>query len=232
MKHIGIIGGLSPESTAEYYITICNEFNSRVGGLHFPRMTIASMDLQQVADMQEVGDWPGVAAYVGAGIQDLASAGAELVGIATNTVHNAYELIAEQAPAGVEVLSIMDATAAEINRDGIQKVGLLGTEATMKYGFFQDRLAEHGIEAIIPYEDDREYVNSVIWDELVKGQFTEEARAGYMDVIGKLQWRGAQGIILGCTEIPLLIKPEDTVLPMYNTTEIHAMALLDKAMAT
>jgi len=228
MKHIGIVGGLSPESTIEYYKLICEEYNKQIGGWNFPQITIRSLNLQEIADLFMADRWDEMADVIISAISDLQRAGADFTAIATNTPHNAYEKIREESP--LEVLSIMDATAQEIQKDGIEKVGLLGTKQTMEYGFFQKTFADYGIKAITPDEKDRESVNNVIWNELVHGKITDKARERYKGVIDRLVQRGAEGVILGCTEIPLLIKPSDSPIKTYDTTTIHARAILDYAM--
>jgi aspartate racemase len=228
MKHIGIVGGLSPESTVEYYKLICEEYNSKTGGWNFPQITIRSVNLQEIADLFMADKWDDMADVIVSAISDLQRSGADFAAIATNTPHNAYERIREFSP--LEVLSIMDATAQEIQKDGFEKVGLLGTKQTMEYGFFQRTFANYCIEAITPEKKDREYVNDVIWNDLVHGKITDESRKGYKGVIDRLVQRGAKGIILGCTEIPLLIKPSDSPVKTYDTTTIHARAILDYAM--
>jgi aspartate racemase len=171
--------------------------------------------------------WDEVGEEVIEGIYNLQGAGADFAAIATNTPHNAYEHIIKSSP--LEVLSIMDATAAAINHDKKRKVGLLGTKPTMELGFFQRTFASHGIETVIPDDSDREYIDAKIWGELVLGEFNDETREGYRGIIRKLVERGAEGIILGCTEIPLLIKQEDSPVQVYDTTDIHAKAILDYA---
>lgn len=228
MEHIGIVGGLSPESTIEYYRLICEEYNKRTGGWNFPQITIRSLNLQEIADLFMADKWDDMADVIVSAISDLQRAGADFAAIATNTPHNAYERIREYSP--LEVLSIMDATAQEIKKDGFETVGLLGTKQTMEYGFFQRTFAKCGIEAITPDEIDRKYVNDVIWNELVIGKISDESREGYKGIIDRLVQRGAKGIILGCTEIPLLIKPSNSPVKTYDTTTIHARAILDYAI--
>lgn len=228
MKHIGLVGGMSPESTIEYYRIICDDFNKKAGGSNFPKITIRSINLQEIADLFKDDNWDGVADVIVSAIIDLANAGADFAAIATNTPHNAYYAIKRYSP--IEVLSIMDATADEIKKDGLNKVGLLGTKPTMEYGFFQKTFAKCGIDAITPCEKERDYINEIIWNELVHGKVTDEARAGYKKIIDSLTNEGAQGIILGCTEIPLLIKPSDCKVKVYDTATIHAKAILEYAM--
>ncbi len=228
MKHIGLVGGLSPESTAEYYRVICSGFNARYGKLNFPQMTIRSLNLQEIADLFNNNQWDDVADKIVAAIYDLQRAGADFAAIATNTPHNAYERIKECSP--LEVLSIMDATAQAITKDGIVKVGLLGTKQTMEYGFFQRAFSGYGLETIIPDESERKRIDQVIWDELVHGKITASAKRDYIRIIQSLVNKGAEGVILGCTEIPLLIKPEDSPVKTYDTASIHAKAILEYAL--
>ena len=228
MRHIGLVGGLSPESTIEYYKIICEEYNHLAGRLHFPVMTMRSLDLQQIADLMGVGDWDGVADTIVDAIKDLHRAGADFAAIATNTPHNAIERIQERSP--IEVLSIADATAMAIQRDGIHTVGLLGTRPTMEYGFFQKAFRRYGIETITPPEQARLEIDNIIWTQLVKGQILEESRRAYLRTIDDLAHEGAQGVVLGCTEIPLLVRQQDTSIKTYNTTDIHARAILEYAM--
>lgn len=226
-KHIGIVGGLSPESTIEYYKIITREYNKKAGGLNFPEMTIRSVNMREIVDLFNQDKWDDMADIIVSAIHDLQKAGADFAAIATNTPHNAYERIKEKSP--LYVLSIMDATAREIQKDDYRKVGLLGTKQTMEYGFFQKTFKKYGIETVMPDEEDRNFVDQVIWDELVHGKITEEAKKGYLAIINKMVKNGAEGVILGCTEIPLLIKQEDCPVKIYDTTTIHAKAILDYA---
>ena len=228
LKHIGIVGGLSPESTREYYKIICDEYNQQVGGLNFPQITIRSLNLQEIVDLFRNNKWDEMADVIVSAIHDLQRAGADFAAIATNTPHNAYDRIKAYSP--LEVLSIMDATTQEIQRDGLTKVGLLGTKPTMEYGFFQKTFASYGIETIIPEAEDRAEINQIIWRELVHGKITDTSKRMYQEVIDKLVNKGAKGIILGCTEIPLLIKQSDSPVKVYDTTAIHARAILNYAM--
>lgn len=228
-KHIGIVGGLSYESTVEYYKIICSEYNKSRGGLNFPQISIRSVNLQEIYDLFSANRWDDMADVIVSAIHDLQKSGADFAAVATNTPHNAYERIRQNSP--LEVLSIMDATASEIKKDGFTKVGLLGTKQTMEYGFFQRTFRNHGIETITPEQDERNLVNKIIWDELVLGKITEQSKCKYKSIISRLAESGAQGIILGCTEIPMLIKQEDSPIKTYDTTTIHAKAILDYATA-
>lgn len=227
-KHIGIVGGLSPESTTEYYRIITREYNKKAGGLNFPEMTIRSLNMREIVDLFNQDRWDEMADIIVSAIHDLQRAGADFAAVATNTPHNAYERIREKSP--LYVLSIMDATAREIQKGGYKKVGLLGTKQTMEYGFFQKTFKKYGIETVTPDEEDRNFVDGVIWNELVHGKITEKAKQGYKGVIDKMVKNGAEGVILGCTEIPLLIKPNDSPVKTYDTTTIHAKAILDYAL--
>ncbi|MDE2026943.1 MAG: amino acid racemase [Candidatus Omnitrophica bacterium] len=228
MKHIGIVGGLSPESTVEYYQIICREFNKKFGGLNFPQVTIRSLNLGELVGFFERNQWEEVAGVILNAIHDLEDAGAEIVAIAANTPHNAYDSIQRHSP--IKVLSIMEATADAIKKAGIKKVGLLGTKATMEYGFFQGVFKSHGIEAIIPSVKDRQYIDKTIWEKLSHGKIEQEDRLRHAEIIIKLIEQGAQGIVLGCTELPLLIKAEDAKVPLFDTTHIHALAILEYAI--
>jgi aspartate racemase len=228
MKHIGIIGGLSPESTVSYYQLICAGFNKQAGGLNFPTITIRSVNLQQLVDLFNADRWDEVANHMVAAISDLQKSGAEFAAISANTPHNAYEQIS--ARAALPVLSIMDATARAIAKDGLSRVGLLGTKATMEYGFFQKVFARHRIETVVPEGEERQFINQVIWEELSHGEIKEQSKVRYLQSIERLIRAGAQGIVLGCTEIPLLIRASDISVPCYDTTAIHAAAILEHAL--
>jgi len=230
MKHIGLVGGLSPESTIEYYRIICRGCNRRNGGLEFPAVSIYSMNLAEIAALQDKGDWEEVGARIVDALWRLRWSGAEFAAIATNTPHNALDHILPFSP--LPVLSIMDATAERIRRDGAKTVGLLGTRQTMEYGFFQKAFRANGIETLLPDEEGRKFVDSVIWGELVHGIMRKKSRLRFQEIIRGLIREGAEGVILGCTEIPLLIRPADVPVTLYNTTTIHANAILAHAMGS
>lgn len=228
MKHIGIIGGLSPESTVEYYRIICREFNKQAGKLNFPRITIRSLNLQELVGLFGKNRWDEVAEKIGSAICDLEKAGAEFAAIAANTPHNAYDSIQRRSP--IKVLGIMEATADAIKKARLKKVGLLGTKATMEYGFFQKVFRGRGIDTVVPGAAQRNYIDSTIWDRLSHGEITRDDRKKHKAIIKKLVSDGAEGIILGCTELPSLIRPEDSGVPLFDTTHIHALAILAYAM--
>jgi aspartate racemase len=228
MKKIGLIGGLSPESTAHYYEIICREYNRKAGSLNFPEMTIESLNLQNLVRLFEVNDWDGVAVILLEALHRLERAGADFAAILANTPHNAYELIRDKSP--LEIVTIMDASASALVAGGRKHVGLLGTRATMEYGFFQKHFRTHGIETIVPVESDRAELDRIIWEELSHGIVAPQSRDLAQSVIKSLASNGAEAIVLGCTELCLLIKPEDSARPLYDTTRIHAEAILAFAL--
>ena len=228
-KKIGILGGMSPESTAEYYQHITHAYTERFGDYGYPEIIIYSVSFQPYVDWPENDRWDLVAQGLSEAARKLEAAGADFVIIATNTMHLVLDEV--QASVKVPVLSLLDAVSEAIIRQGIKTVGLLGTKFTMEKTFYQDTLARKGINVLVPDADDREYVNHVIYDELVAGQVRDESRAGYVAVIKRLAERGAEGVILGCTEIPLLVSEADAGMPLFDTTVIHAEAALNYALA-
>jgi aspartate racemase len=229
-KRIGILGGMSPESTVAYYEYITRTYIQRFGDYGYPEVLIYSVSFQPYVDWPNQDRWDLVADGLSQAAQKLAAAGADLILIATNTMHLVFDEV--QARVEVPMLSLLDATAEAILARGFHTVGLLGTRFTMEKGFYQDALARQGISTLVPDADDREYVHRVIYDELVAGQIRNESRAGYVAVIRKLVERGAEGIILGCTEIPLLVDEASAGVPLFDTTQIHAEAALTYAIET
>lgn len=228
MKRIGLIGGLSPESTVHYYEILCREYNQRFGGLNFPEITLESLNLQKLIAHFERNEWDQVGDILLDALQRLKNAGAEFAAILANTPHNAYEQIRDQSP--LEILTIMDATSAALARDSRRKVALLGTRPTMEFGFFQQHFQAHGIETLVPDEGARQELDRIVWEELPHGTVRPESRAAAKSMIGGLVQQGAEAVILGCTELCLLIQPEDSPRPLYDTTRIHADAILDFAL--
>ncbi len=228
-KRIGILGGMSPESTVAYYEYITRTYTERFGDYGYPEILIYSVSFQQYVDWPNQDRWDMVAEGLTAAAQRLVAAGADLILIATNTMH----LVFDEVQAGVEVpmLSLLDATAEAILARGLRTVGLLGTRFTMEKGFYQEALARQGISTLVPGAGDREYVHRVIYDELVAGQIRDESRTGYLEIIRKLAERGAEGVVLGCTEIPLLVDEDSAGIPLFDTTQIHAEAALNYAIA-
>ena len=229
MKTIGLIGGMSWESTVTYYQLINERVKEALGGLHSARLLLYSVDFAEIEACQAAGDWERSAAILTEAAQALERAGADFLVICTNTMHK----VAPQIGAGVHIplLHIAEATADALRAQDIRKVALLGTKYTMTQDFYKAKLVEAGIEVLIPDEAGVELVNRVIYDELCLGVLSEQSRREYLAVIDGLAARGAQGVILGCTEIGLLIHQEDTALPVFDTTQIHAALAAERAIA-
>ncbi|HDR7601922.1 aspartate/glutamate racemase family protein [Bacillus mycoides] len=228
MKTIGLIGGMSWESTSEYYRILNEEIKSRLGGLHSAKCLINSVDFEEIERFQSNGDWDGAGEVLGNAAYSLQKGGADFIIICTNTMHKVVEKIKENI--NIPVLHIADTTAKEIKRKGIQTIGLLGTIYTMEQDFYKSRIEENNIKVIVPVEKNREKINEIIYTELCLGKITSQSREYYKRVIEELVQKGAQGIILGCTEIGLLIKQEDVLVPIFDTTFIHAMEAVNVAL--
>ena len=229
MKRIGLIGGMSWESSIEYYRIINQQIREALGGVHSARSVMVSVDFGEIEKLQVEGKWDEATQIMVRCAKDLEGAGADFVLICTNTMH----LMAKEVQEGIDIplLHIADATARAIQKAGLQSVGLLGTRFTMEKDFYRGRLkTDHGLRVIIPDDDGRELVHRVIYDELVQGKIVQESREGYRAVIQSLLDAGAEGIILGCTEIGLLVKQDDVPLPVFDTMEIHALAAVDAAL--
>jgi len=225
MKTIGLIGGMSWESTQTYYRLINQKVREQLGGLHSAKLILYSVDFSEIEALQHQGDWEGAAKILVAAAQSVQSAGADFLVICTNTMHKVAPQI-EQATA-IPLLHIADATAKELLNDGITSVGLLGTQFTMEQAFYRERLEQKGITVIIPNDNERAVVHRIIYDELCQGIVNPESKVSYLDVVAALAARGAQAVILGCTEIGLLIQASDTQVALYDTTDIH----VDQAVA-
>ena len=228
VKKIGLVGGLSPESTVHYYEIICREYNRQFGQLQFPELTLESLNLQNLIHRFDANDWNGVAAILLDAIARLQQAGAEFAAILANTPHNAYEMIRDRSP--LPIVTIMDATAAAQLADQRQRIGLLGTRATMEYGFFQKHFQSQGIETVVPSKHSRLELDRIIWEELSHGTIKPESRAISQSMIKDLTDNDCEAIVLGCTELSLLIQPEDSSRPLYDTTQMHAEAILEFAL--
>ena len=229
MRRIGMLGGMSWESTAQYY-RIANELvRERLGGLHSAPLLIDSVDFAEIEAMQVEGDWDGAGRLLAGRAAALEAAGAELLVICTNTMHKVYDRIAEAV--SVPVLHLADATAAAVRREGLDRVGLLGTAFTMEQEFSRDRIAGYGLEVVIPEAEDRTVVHRVIYDELVRGIVRDDSREAYLAIIGRHVERGAQGVILGCTEIELLVGQEHVEVSLFPTTRIHVEEMVAQAGA-
>ena len=228
-KRIGILGGMSPESTVEYYRYITRAYTQRYGDYGYPEVLIYSVSFQSYVDWPEHDRWDLVAQGLSEAAGRLQAAGADCIVIATNTMHLVYDQV--QASVTVPVLDLLDAVGDAILARGIETVGLLGTRFTMEKTFYRDALARKGVSVIVPDAEERAYVNAVIYDELVAGQIRDESRAEFVALIQRLAARGAEGVILGCTEIPLLVSERDAGMPTFDTTVLHAEAALRYALA-
>lgn len=228
MKTIGLIGGMSWESSNEYYRIVNEEIKKRLGGLHSSKCIMYSVDFEEIEICQRNCEWDKAGYILSAAARSLEAAGADFIILCTNTMHK----VAKEIQSGIKVpfLHIADITAERVLSDGITVIGLLGTKYTMEEDFYKQRLVDKGIKVIIPKEDDRVIVNRIIYEELCLGKIFEESREEYKRIIKDLSLQGAKGIILGCTEIGLLVKQEDSVLPTYDTTLLHALGAVDLAL--
>ena len=229
MKTIGLIGGLSWESSVEYYRIINQETRKRLGGVHSAPCLLYSFDFGEIETLQAAGDWAAASERMVDAARTLQRAGADCLVICSNTMHLMADAVA--AAAGIPLIHIADATAAPILAKGLRKVGLLGTRFTMEQDFYRGRMVQRfGLEVLTPDAEGRAIVHDIIYDELVRGRIRAESRRQYQSVIETLRDAGAQAVILGCTEIGLLIKPADSALPTFDTTELHALAAVDWAL--
>lgn len=222
MKTIGLLGGMSWESTALYYQIINRTVAEQLGGLHSAKIVLHSVDFAEIARLQSAGDWDAAGHLLAALATKLELAGADLLVLCTNTMHKVAEVIAARVQ--IPLLHIADPTAQTIRAAGIKCVGLLGTRFTMQQDFYRARLEQHGLQVLIPSPDDGDIVHRVIFEELCLGKLSDSARAEYRRIMATLVAQGAQGIILGCTEITLLVKAEDATVPLFDTTLLHARA--------
>ncbi|HBW38698.1 aspartate/glutamate racemase family protein [Desulfosporosinus sp. BICA1-9] len=228
MKTIGLIGGMSWESSSEYYRIINEEVKQRLGGLHSAKCILYSVDFEEIEICQRNGDWEKAAQILTDAARSLELAGADFIVICTNTMHKVANEI--QSAIGILLLHIADVTAQQVLLSGIKTIGLLGTRYTMEQDFYKSRLEAQGIKVLVPKETDRVVVNTVIYDELCLGQILDKSRARYKRIIQDLIEQGANGIILGCTEISLLVKPEDSTVPLFDTTLLHAKGAVSLAL--
>ena len=223
MKTIGLLGGMSWESTVTYYQILNREVGRRLGGLHSARILLLSVDFQEIETLQHKGEWDVLGDLLARDALTLEEAGAEFLVLSTNTMHLVAPAI--EARISIPLLHIADATAERIKKEGMGRVGLLGTRFTMEEPFYRGRLEDaHGLDVLVPPDTDRELVHKVIYEELVQGSIREESKAEYQRIAEDLEREGAQGVILGCTEIGLLLKQADVSVPLFDTTLIHAEA--------
>ncbi len=228
MKTIGLLGGMSWESTLEYYRMINELVSKKLGGLHSAKCLLYSFDFEEIVEKQSAGKWDDLGEMLGNAAKNLEKAGANFILICTNTMHKVADKV--RARITVPLVSIIDATAEEIKQKRLSKVGLLGTLFTMEDGFYAQTLLNHGIEVLTPEKEEREFVHNVIFNELCKGIFKDESKRRFLEIIDGLIKKGAEGIILGCTEIPLLVKQEDVEVPIFDTTEIHSRKAVELAL--
>lgn len=228
MKTIGLLGGMSWESSIEYERTINRLVRSRLGGTASADLIIRSYNFAQIEDLQAAGDWTGAGALLGADARHLQNAGADVIVLCTNTMHRVAGAI--EAAISIPFLHLADATADAVKLQGLDRVALLGTRYTMEQDFYRGRLESHGLQVLIPDEPDRTMIHDVIYDELVQGRIVADSEERYLAAIDTLLQRGAEGVIAGCTEIELLVGAEDLSCPWFPTAEIHAEAAAEFAL--
>ena len=230
MKMLGLIGGMTWHSTADYYRLINEGVATKLGGYRSAEMVMVSVDFAPVEDLQTKGDWTGLGRMMVRAAETLEGAGAEAIVICANTMHQLAPDI--EAAVRLPIIHIADAAAAEIRKRGVRTVGLLGTRYTMEMDFYRARLQDrHGLKVLVPDAAGRDVVHGIIYDELGQGIIRDASRRAYVGIIEELVKRGAEGVILGCTEIPLLIKEKDSPVPVFDTTALHAAAAVDFALS-
>ncbi len=228
-KTIGLLGGMSWESTASYYRELNEGIKARLGGLHSAKICLVSVDFEEIERLQHAGDWDGTAVILSEAALAVERGGADFLLICTNTMHKVAPQVEEQI--SIPILHIADATAQRLQSDGIKKVGLLGTRFTMEQEFYRDRITErYGIEVIVPDEAGRDLVHDIIYNELCLGSIEDESRASYLAIIDTLAEQGAEAVILGCTA--LLVQQRQTTTPLYDTTAIHAEQAVIRSLAS
>ncbi len=229
LKVMGLIGGMSWESSAQYYRIVNQEVRARLGGVHSAKSLMWSMDFGEIERLQHIGDWAALTEKMTAAARHLEAGGADFLVICTNTMHRMADQVS--AAVAIPLLHIADPTAEKIKALGLSRVGLLGTAFTMEQEFYKGRLIErHGLDVIVPDDADRKIVHDIIYRELVVGRVEDASRDAYRQVIQRLVDRGAQAVIMGCTEIMLLISQADSPVPVFDTTELHALAAVDLAL--
>jgi aspartate racemase len=228
MKRIGILGGMSPESTTLYYEHITRTYTSKFGDYGYPEILIYSVNFQKFVDWQHNGQWAEAARAMAEALERLRGTGADFGLIATNTMHIVFDEV--QRAVHMPLLSIIQATAEAVLAAGLRSIGLLGTVFTMSEPFFREGLERSGIKVLVPDSGDQQRINNVIYQELCRGDIWDSSRQMFLENIDRLRRRGAEGIILGCTEIPLLIEPQHCPLPLFNTSLLHAAKALDFAL--
>ena len=229
MKKMGLIGGMSWESSLEYYRIINESVKSKLGGCHSANCLLYSFDFHEIEELQHKGEWEKLKNLMVNEVENLKRAGAEFIVICTNTMHLMAPDIEDNT--GLKVVHIADATSDEIIKRNVKKVLLLGTKFTMEGSFYRERLEKNGIQVVIPSELDRQIIHDIIYDELILGILRPESKQSYIDIINKAIGEHVTGVVLGCTEIPLLINDNDVAIEVFNTTEIHSRAAVDFAIS-
>ena len=225
MKTIGLVGGISWYSTLDYYRLLNEEVNKRLGGVHAAKVIINSVDFAEIKELTQKEDWKGIAAVISGAARSIEIAGADCLMLGANTMHNIADKI--QSAIKIPLIHIADAVAADIKKKNIQTVALLGSKYTMQQDFYKDKLSSHGIKTLIPPDAGIELINHCIYEEFSKGIFLPERKDQLLAIIDELIKRGAEGIIFGCTEIPILIKQEDCSVPVFDSVAIHSLAAVD-----
>ncbi|USD64040.1 aspartate/glutamate racemase family protein [Vibrio sp. SCSIO 43136] len=229
MKTIGLLGGMSWESTTSYYSALNQGIKQKLGALHSAKISLYSVDFEEIKQLQHQNKWDETADILGQAAQSVQAAGADFLLICTNTMHKVAPEI--EAQIDIPILHIADATAYQLKQDGVTKVGLLGTRFTMEQDFYKQRLIDRfGIDVVVPTADDQTLVHDVIYQELCQGEIKDSSRQAYVGIISKLADEGAQAVILGCTEIALLVKQSHTKVPLYDTTQIHSEKAVEWAL--
>ncbi len=228
MKTIGLIGGMSWESTAHYYVLINKYIQKQLGGLHSAKILLYSVNFEEIEALQQQNQWDKIAEIIGEATGKLEQAGADFIAICTNTIHKIVPVLEPQMK--VPLLHIADAAAEALESEGIKKIGLLGTKYTLRDNFYTDKLLVHGIETVIPKEDDIDKLNDIIFDELCAGEILEKSKKLCREIVHRLKENGAEAVILACTELDLLIGEEDVDVPVFDTTKLHAEAAAKKSI--
>lgn len=228
VKVLGLLGGMSWESTVEYYRLANEETRARLGGLHSAPLLLWSADFAEIEQLQASGSWEEAGSRLAGAARALERAGAELLVLCTNTMHKVAGMI--EASVDIPLVHIVDSVAAVVSAAGLRRVGLLGTRFTMEEPFWADRMGGHGIDVLVPGPEDREFVHRTIYEELCLGVFTGASRAGFVEVVERLASRGAEGVVLGCTEIELLVRPDDTPVSVFPSTALHVRSAVDAAL--
>ncbi len=231
MKTIGLLGGMSWESTVSYYQLINQGINKELGGFHSAKIILNSIDFAEIEALQHQGEWDKTAAILAKAAQSIQNAGADFILICTNTMHKVASAV--ESDIDIPLVHIADATGQALVENQVKNVGLLGTKFTMEQDFYKQRLSDQfNLSVLIPEADERDDVHHIIYNELCQGKIKETSKQRYLDIINNLQEKGAEAIILGCTEITLLVKQTDTTTPLYDTTQLHAQCAIDLAIKT